>query len=59
MTKHPDHDFSSKPKDPKTCPHTFVRLVDRWYGQGKYSVFVCNECNATLIPAWKEWEVEE
>lgn len=48
----PDHDFARKPIDPKTCRHQFPRIVDRWYGNGRYIVFQCNECDAYLRPKW-------
>lgn len=46
--------MTDKPK----CTHKFVRLIDRWYGHGKYSVFVCNDCDETLMPELKPFTLD-
>jgi hypothetical protein len=43
--------------NPAECPHKFVRLIERWYGQGKYNVFVCNECDETLMPKFEKFSL--
>lgn len=47
--------MTDKPK----CAHKFVRLIDRWYGQGKYSVFVCNDCGDAFMPELKPFTLDE
>lgn len=45
--------------DPAKCLHKFVHLAERWYGQGKYTIFICKDCDAILTPVWKEWKLED
>lgn len=44
--------------NPKDCAHKFVKLIERWYGQGKYCVFICNDCDKALMPKFEEFSLE-
>jgi hypothetical protein len=40
----------SEPKP--ECEHKHVRIGERWYGQGKYVFFQCNDCDQDVKPIW-------